>query len=73
MQEEHKYSFRNLVEKILHDRARRSLKWVEQVNKGVSENKFLDSRWFLDYHDDLNRLSIDEDREDTIKKQETNC
>lgn len=71
MQEEHVYSFRNLKEKILYNRAKRSLKWIELVNTEASCGKFLDSQWFLDFHDDLNAFSIDEDREDT--KTGDNC
>lgn len=65
MKEERDYKFGRQLEKILYNRAKRSLKLVENVNKDSSENGYLDSQWFLDFHDDLNGLSIDEDREDT--------
>lgn len=64
MRKEHEYNFGNLLEKVLYNRAKRSLKWAEQVNEEASGNGFIDNQWFLDFHDDLNKLSVDEDRED---------
>lgn len=43
---------------------------IEQNLKFFIEQGWQDKQWFLDFKDELNKLSIDEDRPDTTPKFE---
>jgi len=38
------------------------VKDVEAVDTAAVREKYWDSQWYLDFKDDLNRISVDDDR-----------
>jgi len=65
MREINEYNFEDFYERGLCSLAAVAVDEVREINRRASENGFLDSQWLIDFHDDLNEQSIDEDREDT--------
>lgn len=57
-----------LLRKVAKYAAQRNIKRITQFNKICENFDFIDEQWYLDFKDELNKLSIDSDREDTEKQ-----